>query len=233
MRTSAYTAGEIDIKTATLALKKTKNPQVKAFAEDMVRDHTAVNDKALALLKKLNVQPQDNDTSRALVKQSDAEMPKLESLSGAAFDKAYIDNEVTYHRTVNDTLRSTLIPSASNPELKDLLTSGLKIFEGHQQHAEQLAKALAISKRSGHGVPNAVASVAIAVAAALACAASTGGEARQSGVTRIEMKNVAFVPAQVRVHVGVTLEWDNDDIVADTATSKDAGFDVNVPPGGK
>ena len=139
----AYTAGEIDIKTAKLALKKTKNPQVKAFAEDMVRDHTAVNDKALALLKKLNVQPQDNDTSRALVKQSDAEMPKLESLSGAAFDKAYIDNEVTYHRTVNDTLRSTLIPSASNPELKDLLTTGLKIFEGHQQHAEQLAKALA------------------------------------------------------------------------------------------
>jgi plastocyanin len=90
-----------------------------------------------------------------------------------------------------------------------------------------------ISKRSGHGVPNAVASVAIAVAAALACAAPTGGEARQSGVTRIEMKNVAFVPAQVRVHVGDTLEWDNDDIVADTATSKDAGFDVNVPPGGK
>ena len=49
----------------------------------------------------------------------------------------------------------------------------------------------------------------------------------------IEMKNVAFVPADLRVRVGDTVEWDNSDIAAHTATSKDGGFDVNVVPGRK
>src|SRR4051812_22015132 len=64
----AYTAGDIDIKNAELALKKTHNADVKTFAEDMVRDHTEVNNQALALVKKLNVTPEDNDTSKSLVK---------------------------------------------------------------------------------------------------------------------------------------------------------------------
>jgi hypothetical protein len=61
----AYTAGQIDIQAAEQALQKSKNKDVLAFANDMVRDHKAVNDKALALVKKLNVTPQDNDTSKA------------------------------------------------------------------------------------------------------------------------------------------------------------------------
>lgn len=135
----AYTAGQIDIQAAQLALKKSKNKDVRAFASDMVRDHTAVNEKALALVKKLNVKPEDNDTSRQLSKQARDKSAQLSKLNGAAFDKAYADNEVTYHKTVNDALQNTLIPSASNQELKDLLTTGLKIFQGHQQHAEQVA----------------------------------------------------------------------------------------------
>src|SRR3954452_14699690 len=138
----AYTADNIDIKAGQLALQKSQNPQVKAFAQDMVRDHTAVNEKALALAKKLGVQPQDNDTSRSLTRQAEAETKRLEALNGAAFDKAYADHELTYHRQVNEAVRGTLIPSASNAELKGLLQTGLKIFEGHQQHAEGLVQAL-------------------------------------------------------------------------------------------
>ncbi len=138
----AYTAGQIDISAAKLALEKSKNEQVRGFAQDMVRDHTAVNDKALALVKKLNVTPQDNDTSKALLKQAGEKAAALKKLDGAAFDKAYVDNEVAYHKTVNDALEKTLIPSASNTELKDLLTTGLKIFQGHQQHAEHVAQSL-------------------------------------------------------------------------------------------
>jgi putative membrane protein len=67
---------------------------------------------------------------------------KLAKLSGPAFDRAYIQNEVTYHQTVDNALETTLIPSASNPELKGLLSTGLKIFQGHEQHAEQVAAAL-------------------------------------------------------------------------------------------
>jgi putative membrane protein len=108
----------------------------------MVRDHDAVNKQALDLVKKLKVTPQDNDTSRALSKQAAAKQAELAKLNGAEFDKAYAANEAAYHKTVNGALETTLIPSAGNPELKSLLQTGLKIFQGHQQHAEQVAGAL-------------------------------------------------------------------------------------------
>lgn len=108
-----------------------------AFAKSMERDHKAVNDKAL--VKKLKVTPEDNPTSQALVKQADAKRAELAKLSGKAFDKAYIDNEVAYHKTVNGALENTLIPDASNPEIKDLLKTGLKVFQGHELYAEHVA----------------------------------------------------------------------------------------------
>lgn len=138
----AYTADNIDIRAGELARKKSSNKEVLAFANDMVRDHTAVNEQALALVKKLKVEPQDNDTSRSLTKDAEAEMKKLDGLLGAAFDKEYAAHELAYHRAVNDALRTTLIPAASNAELKQLLTTGLKLFEGHQQHAEHLVSSL-------------------------------------------------------------------------------------------
>jgi putative membrane protein len=135
----AYTAGLADIANAQQALKISKNKDVRAFASDMARDHKAVNDKALALVKKLKVTPQDNDTSKSIAKGQADERAKLAKLKGAAFDKAYIDNEVAYHKTVNGALQNTLIPSASNAELKSLLETGLKIFQGHLEHAEPVA----------------------------------------------------------------------------------------------
>jgi putative membrane protein len=138
----AYTAGEIDIAAAKQALSKSKDKAVVAFAHDMVRDHEAVNKQAMDLVKKLKVKPEDNDTSKALSKQAAEKKEELSKLSGAAFDKAYIDNEVAYHKTVNNALEKTLIPSATNAELKEFLQTGLKIFEGHQKHAEHVAAEL-------------------------------------------------------------------------------------------
>jgi putative membrane protein len=136
----AYTAGNLDIEASKQALAKSHNKLVRDFAQEMVRDHTAVNDKALALVKKLHVTPQANPTSAALTKQADATRNRLSHLSGAAFDHAYMDNEVAYHKTVNGALQSTLIPSAKNSELKSLLETGLTLFREHLAHAEQVAK---------------------------------------------------------------------------------------------
>ena len=138
----AYTAGALDVAAAKQALAKSHNAEVRSFAEVMVRDHEAVNDQALALVKKLGVTPADNATSRALSKQASATFERLNSLNGAAFDRAYVQNEAAYHQAVNGALRSTLIPSADNGELKALLESGLALFGEHQAHAEQLAKEL-------------------------------------------------------------------------------------------
>jgi putative membrane protein len=138
----AYTAGNLDITAAKVALEKSKTADVRAFAENMVKDHQAVNDKALALVKKLGVTPEDNDTSKGLVKQQAEKQAELAKLSGAAFDKAYVDNEVAFHKAVIGSLETTLIPSTENAELKSLLQTGLKIFQGHEQHAEHIAASL-------------------------------------------------------------------------------------------
>jgi putative membrane protein len=138
----AYTAGNIDIAAAKQALKMSHNAAVRDFAQEMVRDHTAVNQKALALVKKLHVTPEANPTSAGLTTAADAELAKLSKLKGAAFDREYVNNEVAYHKTVNGALSSTLIPSAHNAELKSLLQTGLTLFKEHQAHAEQLAAKL-------------------------------------------------------------------------------------------
>jgi putative membrane protein len=138
----AYTAGVIDVTAAKQALAKTSNKDVKEFAENMVRDHEAVNKQALDLVKKLKVTPEDNDTSKSLAKNAAAKLDELAKLKGMDFDKAYVANEVAYHKAVDGALETLLIPSASNAELKSLLQTGLKIFQGHEQHAEHVAAEL-------------------------------------------------------------------------------------------
>ena len=96
----AYTAGLIDIEAGKQAIDKAQNKDVRAFAQRMIGDHTAVNDQALALVKKLNVTPADNPTSQRLTKSAEETRTKLAGLDDAAFDKAYVDNEVAYHKTV-------------------------------------------------------------------------------------------------------------------------------------
>jgi len=138
----AYTAGQLDVAAGKQALAKSKNKAVRDFADEMIRDHTAVNDKALALVKKLNVTPQPNPTSAALTAGADKKRDELAKLDGAAFDRAYAANEVAYHKTVNAALHDTLIPSAQSAELKSLLGTGLTLFTSHQTHAEHLAASL-------------------------------------------------------------------------------------------
>ena len=132
----------IDVAAGKQALAKSHNKAVRDFAQEMVRDHTAVNDKALALVKKLGVTPQDNPTSKSLKAAGDAKLKDFAKLSGKAFDKAYANNEVAYHKTVNGALANTLIPNAKNAELKSLLETGLKLFKEHQMHAEHLVSTL-------------------------------------------------------------------------------------------
>lgn len=135
----AYTAGQIDIAAAEQAIKKSKSQDIIDFANQMAADHKAVNDQALALVTKLGVTPEDNPTSQALSSAATEKLAELDKLDGAAFDKAYIDNEVAYHKAVDTALSTLLIPSAQNAELKTLLETGLTLFTEHEQHAEMVA----------------------------------------------------------------------------------------------
>ncbi len=138
----AYTAGNIDMRYAHLALAKSDNPTVREFAELMLRDHEAVNDKALALLNKLGAAPEDNPTSQQLNTNAKAKRDEMAALSGKAFDRAYADNELAYHQFVNETVENAFIPAADNKEFKALLGVALEVFQAHEGHAEMMVKSL-------------------------------------------------------------------------------------------
>ena len=138
----AVVADSVDIDAGNMAVKKTKNKMVREFARTMVRDHTAVNAQATALAKKLGVIPEESDTSKGLKSGGDKTMAQLQTLTGSAFDKAYVDNEVSYHEAVLDVLDKTLIPNTRNAELKSLLESARPIFVTHLEHAKKLQASL-------------------------------------------------------------------------------------------
>jgi putative membrane protein len=136
------TADQIDINYAKLALSKTRNKEVRGFAQQMITDHSAVQKSVNDLAAKLNVTPADSGTSSALNAQAEQMTQKLRELKGKAFEKAYIDNEVAYHQAVINATKTVLIPSAQNAELKSALQGAEPLFEGHLQHAERVQSAV-------------------------------------------------------------------------------------------
>lgn len=138
----AYTADNIDIAYAKLALEKSSNEEVRKFAETMIRDHEAVNAAALGLLEKLGVQAEDNFLSQKLNEDAAKITADLSALDDAEFDKAYAANELGYHQAVNGLVEGTFIPNIDNAEVKALFEEGLKTFKVHEGHAEMMVKAL-------------------------------------------------------------------------------------------
>lgn len=132
------TANQVDIDAGKLAAGKTSDESVKAFANTMVRDHTAVNQSAVELVTKLKVTPEENETSRALKSGGEENVVHLQTLDGRAFDKAYVDHEVAYHEQVIGAIDSVLIPNASNADLKALLVKVRPAFIEHLNHAKHL-----------------------------------------------------------------------------------------------
>lgn len=136
----AYTADNIDIRYAHLALAISQDQAVQEFAQTMIRDHTAVNEQSLALLEKLKAQPQDNFLSQSLQQNSEKLIDEMSKLRGRAFDRRYAENELNYHKAVNDLVENSFIPNIENDEVSALFKAGLKIFKAHQDHAAMMVK---------------------------------------------------------------------------------------------
>ncbi len=136
----AVVANQIDMAYADIAIAKSKDTSILDFARTMKRDHQAVIDQAVALVTKLGVTPKDNAVSQSLLSGAEKTKQMLNSKSGKAFDKAYIDNEVAYHKAVISTVEGVLIPEAQNAELKALLQKVVPLLKAHLSHAEMLQK---------------------------------------------------------------------------------------------
>jgi putative membrane protein len=132
-------ANNADILYADLALAKSQDAEIKAFATMVKKDHQSVNEAAVALVTRLKVTPVDNQVSFDLRDDAETKRLMLRDLEGAAFDSAYAANEVSYHKTVLGAIDGALIPSAKNAELKALLESVRPAVDAHLKHAESLA----------------------------------------------------------------------------------------------
>ena len=136
------TANQVDIDAGKVGRTMASNAEVKKFAEQMIADHEGVNKQAVALATKLKVTPEDNDTSTSLKAGGDKNVATLKALKGAAFDKAYVNQEVAYHQAVLDAIDQTLIPGASNAELKALIVRVRPAIAAHLEHAKHIQASL-------------------------------------------------------------------------------------------
>jgi putative membrane protein len=142
----AVTANTIDIELAKFAQGRVTNPAVKQFAATMITDHSAVNEKAGALAKKLGVTPKDNAVSQSLMSGASTARAALEKEQGKAFERAYIQREIAYHQAVLDAIDKVLIPTTENAELKQLLTEVRPAVAAHLDHAKRLSGTLALAR---------------------------------------------------------------------------------------
>jgi putative membrane protein len=139
----AVAANDIDIKYAQIAKEKSTNEEILGFANTMIQDHNAVIDKAVDLVNELGVKPQSNSLSKKLNSDAEETRKMLRSKEGKAFNKAYIDNEVAYHKAVIDAIRNVLIPDTANNQLKELLEAVLPALETHLEHAKTVQQNIA------------------------------------------------------------------------------------------
>lgn len=131
-----------DIETSRVAVRKSHNKEVRTFAAMMIHDHTAVRKLGRDLAKKLHVTPTPPGKDFALAVDHASAMKTLRSARGAAFDKAYIDHEASYHQAVIDAVTTQLLPATKNAELKELETKVAPNFQAHLAAAKAVQKKL-------------------------------------------------------------------------------------------
>jgi putative membrane protein len=139
-----------DIATGSLAAQKATRQDVKDFGAMLARDHKSVQGQGRDLAGKLKVTPTPVANDFPLKVQHEAAMKKLEGLSGPAFDKAFLEHEVAYHKAVVDAVTTTLLPAIKNAELKAFVEKVAPAFVAHQKAAEQLLKGQPATEHKKH-----------------------------------------------------------------------------------
>ena len=138
--TGAANRGEVE--QSKLAQSKTKDPKVKKFAAMMITHHGEANQKQIELLKKQHLTPEESPTSTQLTSESSRLLESLKSMTGAEFDRAYVDAQVKEHTALLDAMDTKLLPAVKNADLKADITAMRAKLEGHLKEAQSLQKSL-------------------------------------------------------------------------------------------
>lgn len=133
-------ANSWDIATGTLASKRASRADVREFGAMLVRAHTVVQGEGRDLATRLHVTPTPVSPDFPLRKDYEETMKRLASLSGPAFDRAFLEHEVSFHEAVINAIKTTLLPAIHDAELKALVVKVTPAFKSHLASAEALLK---------------------------------------------------------------------------------------------
>jgi putative membrane protein len=134
-------ANTYDMETGALAASKARSEVVREFGKMLVRDHENVRTQGRELAKSLNVTPTPPKGEFALAKAHAEAMRSLKSARGNAFDRAFLQHEVTFHQAVIDAVTTSLLPALQNAQVKDLVTKVAPAFAAHRDAAKHLLDA--------------------------------------------------------------------------------------------
>ena len=134
-----------EVRESEIARDKSGNATVREFAQMLINEHDAQNNKAESELSRADINSEDTTLSRQLDATSGAAADRLRGLSGAALDRAYIDRQVDAHQAALKLIDSTLAPQARKKVVKDQLTALRKLIDTHLARAKQIRSTLVSS----------------------------------------------------------------------------------------
>jgi putative membrane protein len=135
-------ANTADIETGSLAAERGHSKEVRDFGAMLARDHRQVRQLGRDLAAKLGVTPTPPKDDAGATAHAQA-MATLRAKSGPEFDRAFLQHEAAFHKSVIDAVQSTLLPAIENDELKALVVKVAPAFEAHMLAAQNLEKQLA------------------------------------------------------------------------------------------
>jgi putative membrane protein len=126
----------------TTAMARASDPKVKAYAEKVVNDHKARMKKDDKLMQSLGISPRENAVSEHIKSVADAQGSRLDALSGPEFDRAYLDDQISYYRTALDTFDKELLPAARDPKVRQQILDARSKANDHLREAQDLRLSL-------------------------------------------------------------------------------------------
>jgi putative membrane protein len=139
-------ANTADIETGTLAAERAENPAVREFGAMLARDHQTVRQAGRDLARKLGVTPTPPVDDASARKHGEV-LANLRAKRGAEFDRAFLQHEFAFHKSVLEAMKSTLLPAIDNAELKALVVKVAPAFEAHMIAAQNLEKQLQTARK--------------------------------------------------------------------------------------
>lgn len=131
-----------EIREAQLALAHSRNPRVRAYAQHILRDHTMLNNTLVQVARAEGIRPMEGRMAMRMRSNDQLQYRQLASLSGPAFDRAYMDAQINAHRRAINALDRRLVPDAHNPQLRVALQQARPGMVAHLQTAERIRATL-------------------------------------------------------------------------------------------